>query len=110
MQTWSVMLESFLYEMRRWRPFSLLSPQGWGDTLNFSCYVDLDQASTVYPKKISEVLGIQCTPKIIENLQPQKIFQFCILTLKKALECLEITPKNSPVSSYPHPQSKNSSL
>ena len=29
---------------------------GWGvDTLNFSCYIDLDQASTVYHPKISEV-------------------------------------------------------
>ena len=41
-----------------------LRPQWWG-TLNFSCYVDFDQASTVYPPKIPEVSGIP--PKIIES-------------------------------------------
>ena len=39
-----------------------LCPQG--DTLNCSCYVDLDQTSTV-SKKISEVTDIP--PKIIES-------------------------------------------
>ena len=34
-------------------------------TFIFSCYVDLDQASTVYPQKISEVSGIP--PKLIES-------------------------------------------
>ena len=36
-----------------------------GDTLKLSCYVDLDQASTVYQKKISEESDIP--PKIIES-------------------------------------------
>ena len=44
----------------------LQSPGGWGGgTLNVSCYVYLDQASTVYPQKISEVSGIP--PKVIES-------------------------------------------
>ena len=40
-------------------------PGGGGGALNFTCYKDLDQASSVYSTKISEVSGIP--PKIIES-------------------------------------------
>ena len=43
---------------------------------------DLDQASTVYLQKISEVLGIP--PKINESEQPPEIIQLCILALRKS--------------------------
>ena len=45
-----------------------------GGTLNFSCYVGLDPASTVYPKKLSGITGI-----------PKKIFEILA------------TPKNIPI-------------
>ena len=54
-----------------------------GGTLIFSAYVGSDPASTVQPQNIS---GISSTPKkYLKFLQPQKISQFCTLTLKKTL-------------------------
>ena len=62
-----------------------------GGTLFFSAYVGSDPASTVHPKKIS---GISSTPKkYLKFLQPKKISQFCTLTLKKTLNCIEMTLK-----------------
>ena len=64
---------------------------GGGGTLIFSAYVGSDPASTVHPKKIS---GISSTPKKNWNFSnPQKISQFCTLTLKKTLKCIEKTLK-----------------
>ena len=62
-----------------------------GGTLFFSAYVGSDPASTVHPKKIS---GISSTQKKKWNFSnPQKISQFCTLTLKKTLKCIEMTLK-----------------
>ena len=63
---WYVVLESALDERRRDGDLPVfLLPQGEEGTLSFSCYVDLDQALTAYPKTISEVSGVPQT--IIEK-------------------------------------------
>ena len=70
----------------------------------FQCYVDLDQPSTVYPrppsphKKLSDVSGIHPPPppkkKKMKLATPPKIFQFCILTLRKSPRMVRnISPK-----------------
>ena len=62
-----------------------------GGTLIFSSYVGSDPASIVHPKKIS---GISSTPKkYLKFQQPKKKSQFCTLTLKKTLKCIEMTLK-----------------
>ena len=67
---------------------SVLHPKG--GTLIFSAYVGSDPASTVHPQKIS---GISGTPKkYLKFKQPQKISQFCTITLKKTLN-----PQTSPI-------------
>ena len=65
-----------------------MGPQG--GTLIFSTYVGSDPASTVHPKKYQE---FQAPQKIFEILATQKISQFCTLTLKKTLNCVEMTLK-----------------
>ena len=65
--------------------------QSW-TTLNFTCYVSLDQGSTVYPpppppkkkKKKQQQIG-----------NPQKISLFYTLNLKKTCKCIKMNPKIS---------------
>ena len=67
-----------------------ISPRG--GTLIFSAYVGSDPASTVHPKKISE---ISSTPKkYVKFLQPKKISRFCIITLRKDPKIHRNNPKN----------------
>ena len=61
-----------------------------GGTQFFSVYVGSDPASIVHPKKYQE---LQAPQKIFEILATQKISQFCTLTLKKTLKCIEMTLK-----------------
>ena len=73
------------------RPNCLWVPGVGGYTLIFSAYVGLDPASSAHPKKIS---GILSTPKkYLKFWQPKKISQFCTLTLKKTLNCIEMALK-----------------
>ena len=64
--------------------------QSW-ITLNFTCYVSLDQGSTVYPPPTP--------PKKQQQQQqignPQKISLFYTLNLKKTCKCIKMNPKNS---------------
>ena len=60
-----------------------------GDTFNFSKYVGLDPASTLYPQKY-KILGIPKTYLKFSN--PKNIFQICTLTLKSP-KLIEMTPQ-----------------
>ena len=80
---WSGVSESDLNERRSLRSYSLLTLQGcvWGGGGRYSqvfLHVDLDQASTVYRKKYQRY---QAYPKNELKATPNKIIQFCILTL-----------------------------
>ena len=68
---------------------------GGGGTLIFSAYVGSDPASTVHPKKISEISST--LKKYLKFLQPKKISLFCIFTLRKTLKYIQIIPKTSPI-------------
>ena len=62
-----------------------------GGTLFFSAYVRSDPASTVHPPK--NVRNFKHPKKYLKLKQSQKISQFCTLTLKKTLNCIEMTLK-----------------
>ena len=73
--------------------------QGGGGTLIFSAYIGSDPASTIHPKKIS---GISSTPKkYLKFYQPQKISQFCTLTLKRDRKLHRNDPQTSPILWWP---------
>ena len=66
-----------------------------GGTLIFSSYIGSGPASTLHPKKISE---ISSTPKkYLKFLQPQKYLNSVYLLYEKTLNYIEITPKTSPI-------------
>ena len=46
---------------------SSYAPGGGGVTLNISCYVDLDQAPSVYPPEKNIRMSTRHTPNIIES-------------------------------------------
>ena len=72
-----------VFWLRPWKGlhFSRVGPNPRGGTLIFSAYVGSDPASTVHPKKISEISNT--LKKYLKFLQPQKISRFCIFTLRK---------------------------
>ena len=70
-----------------------LYPQG--GTLIFTAYVGSGPSIYCSPQKIS---GISSTPKNIWNFgNPKKYPRFLKLTLKKALKCIKMTTKRSPI-------------
>ena len=101
-----------------------------GDTLKLSCNEDLDQASTVYPPKnqkyqtcpplIKKILKVSNPPPPTKKKKKKKKSILYLDLKKKAIECLEIAPQNSPLlrwpskdinnSSYPNPNPKYSSF
>ena len=73
------------------------TPQG-GYSI-FSAYVGSDPASTVHPKKISEIWST--SKKYLKFLQPQKYPDSVYLPQEKTLKYIEITPKTSPILGWP---------
>ena len=57
------------------------NPRGGGGTLNFSVYVGLGPASILHPPK--NVKNFKHPKKYQKFQQPQKISQFCTMTLRK---------------------------
>ena len=60
------------------------------DTFIFSKYIGLYPASTLFPQNIR---NIGHTQKYLKFSNPKLIFQYCTLTLRKALKCIEMTPQ-----------------
>ena len=69
---------------------SYLVTKGGGGTLISSAYVGSGPESTIHPQKYQK---FQAPLKNIWNFCNPKISQFCTLTLKKTLKCLEMTLK-----------------
>ena len=63
-------------------------PDPIGDIFIFSKYVGLYPAPTLSPKKYKEY---QAYPKYLKFSNPKHIFQYCTLTLRKALKSIGMT-------------------
>ena len=74
------------------KQLTILTPRG--GTLIFSAYAGSDPASNVHPPPPQKkIRNFKHPKKIFEILATKKKSQFCTLTLKKTLNCIEMTLK-----------------